>query len=79
MAELRNEIFVGGGEGEQVRRKKRTACCDAGGASGFNWSGVGRGADTTAGERDGEGDFISVRDVKKHLFKYDITSFSPFS
>lgn len=57
MGELGNEVFVEGVQGEQVRRKQRTPGSAAGKASGFNWSGGGRGADTTGGERDTDGDF----------------------
>lgn len=55
MGELGNEVFVEVGEGEQVSRKQRTPGCTAGEASGFNWSGRGRGADTTKGESDTDG------------------------
>lgn len=46
LGELGNEVFVEGGEGEQVRSKKSTPGC------GFSSSGGGRGADTTGGERE---------------------------
>lgn len=60
MGELGNEVFVEGGEGEQASRKLRTPGRAAGEASGFNWSGGGRGADTTGGKRDRDGDFFKI-------------------
>lgn len=51
LGELGNEVIVGGGKGEQVRRKQRTAGGTAHQAAGFRRS-IGGGADTTGGQRD---------------------------
>ncbi len=62
MGELGNEVFVKGGEGEQVSRKQRTPGSAAGEASVFFWCrGGGRGADTTGGG--GRRFFLIVHDV----------------